>query len=234
MNTLFMKELLDCVHEADEKSVRAIVITGRGRFFSAGGDVAEFGEDLERLPRLLYELTSNLHTAISRLARMNAPVIAAVNGPCAGAGLSLACACDLVLAAQSASFTTAYTGVGLTSDGGASWFLPRRIGDLRARELMITNRRLPADEARDWGLVNEVVPDESLLARALEVAARLASGPTVAYGKIKALLDDSFANGMETQMALESRSMSEAAKTEDAKESIRAFLSKRIPSFKGV
>lgn len=233
MNLQLMKDLAEAVHLCEEQAVRAVTITGEGRFFSAGGDLASFADELDKLPRLLSELTLYLHTAVSRLARMNAPVIAVVNGPCAGAGMSLACACDFVLAAESASFTMAYTAAGLSPDGSSSWFLPRRIGELRARELMMTNRRLSAEEAVEWGLANRVVADDELAAAADELAQQLAAGPTLSYGKVKALLNDTFAHGMETQMELESRQISASAKTADAQNGIRAFLDKRKPTFNG-
>lgn len=234
MNLQLMKELVDAVHSCEEDpQVRAIIITGAGRFFSAGGDLAAFSADLDRLPRLLSELTLYLHTAISRLARMNRPVIAAINGPCAGAGLSLACACDLVLAAQSSNFTMAYTAAGLSPDGGSTWFIPRRIGDLRTRELMLTNRKLSAEEALQWGLVTRVIADEMLLVEARKLAESLAAGPTVAYGNVKALLNDTFARGMETQMEFESRAIASSAKTADAREGVSAFLKKVKANFNG-
>ncbi len=233
MNLQFMEEFAHAVHACEEQSVRAVVITGNGRFFSAGGDVAAFASDLDKLPRVLKDLTANLHVAISRLVRMDAPVIAAVNGPCAGAGMSLACACDFVMAAESATFTAAYTGIGLTPDGGCSWFLPRRIGELRTRELLLTNRRLRADEAKEWGLVSQVVPDAELLIAANELARRMAAGPTLAFGKVKALLNDTFSHGMETQMELESRYISASALTRDARVNIEAFLKKQPTHFIG-
>lgn len=233
MNLQLMKDLIDAVHTCEEESVRAMIITGNGRFFSAGGDLASMSSQLDRLPRLLNELTMYLHVAISRFARMNAPVIAAVNGPCAGAGMSLACACDLVLAGESSNFTMAYTAAGLSPDGSSSWYLPRRIGDLRARELMLTNRRLSAAEAVEWGLATRVVADDQLMAAADELAVQLASGPTLAYGKVKSLLNDSLTNGLETQMEMESKGMVASAKTDDAMAGITAFLAKNKPSYNG-
>lgn len=234
MNLALMRELADAVHTCGASpDVRAILVTGSGRFFSAGGDLQSFASELDNLPRLLNELTLYLHAAISRLARMNAPVIAAVNGPCAGAGMSLACACDYVMVAESASFTMAYTAAGLSPDGSSTWFLPRRIGELRTRELMLTNRKLSAAEAVDWGLANRVVPDADLLQEAGQLATRLARGPTLSFGRVKTLLNDTFANGMETQMELEARAIASAATTADAQEGIRAFLAKEKPDFSG-
>ena len=234
MNLKLMQELADAAHACvADPDVRAMLLSGNGRFFSAGGDLQSFASDIDAMPRLLNELTMYLHTAVSRLARAKFPVIAAVNGPCAGAGMSLACACDYVLAAESASFTMAYTAAGLSPDGSSSWYLPRRIGELRTRELMLTNRKLSAAEAVEWGLANRVVADEELMAEAEKLALKLSSGPTLAYGRVKTLLNDTFSHGLETQMELESGNISGAAKSEDAIEGITAFLQKRKPEFKG-
>jgi 2-(1,2-epoxy-1,2-dihydrophenyl)acetyl-CoA isomerase len=234
MNLQLMQDLADVVHRCEEDpEIRAIVLSGYGRYFSVGGDLSAFASEMEDLPRLLNELTLYLHTAISRLARMEKPVIAAVNGPCAGAGLSLACACDLVIAAESSSFTMAYTAAGLSPDGSSSWFIPRRVGDLRARELMLTNRKLSAEEALEWGLVTRVVADCDVVTVAEQLAAELANGPTRAYGLVKTLVNDTFSRGMETQMELESRAIVSTARTSDAKEGITAFLNKEKPEFTG-
>ena len=234
MNLKLMQELADAAHACVvDRDVRAMLVTGNGRFFSAGGDLQSFASEIDALPHLLNELTMYLHTAVSRLARANFPVIAAVNGPCAGAGMSLACACDFVVAAESASFTMAYTAAGLSPDGSSSWYLPRRIGELRARELMLTNRKLSAAEAVEWGLANRVVADDELMAQAEELALTFSRGPTLAYGRVKSLLNDTFAHGLETQMERESGNISGAATSEDAIEGINAFLQKRKPEFRG-
>jgi 2-(1,2-epoxy-1,2-dihydrophenyl)acetyl-CoA isomerase len=234
MNLQLMQELADIANRCEEDAgIRAILITGTGRFFCAGGDLQSFANDLGELPVLLKQLTMYLHTAISRFARMNAPVIAAINGPAAGAGMSLACACDLVLVAESASFTMAYTAAGLSPDGSASWYLPRRVGELRARELMLTNRKLSAAEAVDWGLATRVVKDDELLEEATKLATALAQGPTLSYGRVKTLLNDSFTHGLETQMEMESRCMAGSARSKDAAEGVTAFLNKRKAEFQG-
>ena len=227
MNLDLLRELAEALLECDESSnVRAVVLTGKGRFFSAGGDLAAFAGDLDRLPFLLKQLT--LH-----ITRMRQPVIAAVNGPAAGAGMALAAACDHVIAVDTASFTIAYTAAGLSPDGSSTWALPRRIGPGRTRELMLTNRRLSAAEALDWGLANEVVPAADLVARTNALAAQFAAGPTAAYGRVKELLAASATNSIETQMELEARAIADSARTADAREGIEAFLSKRKPAFRG-
>lgn len=228
------KELLDVALRCDEATrVRAVVLTAKGKLFCAGGDLASFVEAREDLPRLLKELTVRLHAAISRFARMRAPVVAAVNGAAAGAGFSLLCACDLVVAGESARFTMAYTRAGLAPDGSSSFFLPRLIGGRRTLELMLTNRTLSAAEALDWGLVNRVVADDRVLEEASSLARELAEGPTAAYGLVKDLVLRSAVEGLESQMEHESRAIADAARTTDAREGIAAFFEKRAPRFQG-
>lgn len=228
------RELMQAMTELDESpDVRAVLLTGSGRFFSAGGDLKSFASEGPLLPARLKELTLYLHGAISRMARMNAPVVCAVNGIAAGAGMSLAVACDLVLAAEDARFTMAYTGAGLSPDGSSTWFLPRLIGDRRTRELMLTNRTLSARDALDWGLVNEVVTPEKLQDRALLQARQLADGPTRAYGAVKQLLASSSDTSLETQMELEARAIAAMARSADGQEGIAAFVAKRAPDFCG-
>jgi len=226
------KELAYAAMECDENpSVRAILITATGRFFCAGGDLASFGAAEDHAPGLLKEITTYLHAAVSRFARTNAPVITAVNGAAAGAGFSLACAGDLTLAAESAKFTMAYTGVGLTPDGSSTYFLPKLIGARRSLELMLTNRTLSAREALGWGIVNQVVADEDLAAEAAKLATRLAKGPTLAYGRTKALVRAE--RDLEAQMELETRAIADSARSQDGRTGIRAFIAREKPKFQG-
>jgi 2-(1,2-epoxy-1,2-dihydrophenyl)acetyl-CoA isomerase len=228
------RELMDAAITCDEDpATRAVIVIGAGAMFCAGGDLRSFGAAGADIGARLKELTVYLHAAVSRLTRMSAPVIAAVNGMAAGAGFSLAVAADLVIASESAAFVMAYTNAGLVPDGSSTFFLPRRIGDRRARELMLTNRRLTAAEALDWGLVNQVVAREQLLPTATKLAATLAAGPTSSFGATKALLNASFENGLETQMELEARAIAAASTGPDGQEGIRAFLEKRKPAFTG-
>jgi len=217
----------------EDPEVRAVLLTGAGKMFCAGGDLKSFASFGDDLPAALKELTTYLHAATSRFARMDAPLVVAVNGAAAGAGMSLAVAGDLVVAAASAKFTMAYTAAGLSPDGSSSYYLPRLIGLRRTQELMLTNRRLSAEEALEWGLVNRVVPDETLLDEAGKLAAQLAQGPTRALGKVKTLLAASFAGTLETQMEQEARAIAEMAGAPDGKEGIQAFLEKRRPTFSG-
>ena len=172
------RDLLHAAIELDEDpAVRAVILTGEGKMFCAGGDLAAMKEAGSRAPAYIKELAGNLHLAISRLARMRTPVVAAVNGTAAGAGFSLVCATDLAIAAESAKFTMAYTGAGLSPDGSSSYFLPRIIGQRRTLELMLTNRVLNSELALEWGLVNQVVPLDELMPAAEKLAGQLASGP---------------------------------------------------------
>ncbi len=230
-----MEEFLDIANRVStERRVRAALITGAGdKAFCAGGDVAGFAAAGEEAPLLLQRMTAAYHMAISRLAWMRAPVIGAVGGVAAGAGLSLVAACDLVVASEKARFTSAYTGIGLSPDGSGTWFLSRIIGTRRATELFLTNRTLSAAEALDWGLVNQVVPPEALLEKAGALATGLAQGPTEAHGMVKKLLQMAPQDSLEGQMEREARGIAAMAMTADGKEGVRAFAAKRRPVFRG-
>ncbi len=228
------KELAEVSIRCDEDpAIRAAVLTGAGRFFSAGGDVSSFGAAGDGAAALIKEMTMYFHATISRLNRMDAPVVCAVNGMAAGAGFSFAVSCDLVIAAESAVFLSAYTAAALSPDGSSTYFLPRQIGMKRTAELMLTNRRLSAQEALDWGIVNRVVPDEEVLGAAQGLARDLAAGPTLAYGAVKHLLHESLTSSLETQMETEARLIADMTRTDDGKEGITAFLNKRKPQFGG-
>ncbi len=234
MDLRMMQELMHASIRCDEDpGIRSVIVTGSGRFFSAGGDLAGFGEAGNEAGMLLKEMTTYFHAAISRFSRMSAPMIAAVNGTAAGAGLSFVAASDLALAAESAMFTSAYTAAALTPDGSSTYFVPRLIGMRRAMELMLTNRRLSAAEALEWGLINQVVPDDDLMDTVHALAARLAAGGTVAFGAVKRMLHETFASTLETQMEMEARAIAEMSHTHDGREGIDAFLNKRKPEFKG-
>ena len=229
------RELCDVANRcSSDRAVRAVVMTGAGdQAFCAGGDVSVFAERLDDIEVLVKEMTTYLHAAVSRFARMRAPVIAAVNGVAAGAGFSLVTCCDLAIAAETASFTSAYTRIGLTPDGSSTHFLARLVGTRRAMELYLTNRVLSAAEALDWGLVNKVVPAAQLTAEAGALARKLAEGPTAAHGGVKALLQSAASESLETQMELETRYIAAAGASLDGQEGIRAFLEKRPARFTG-
>lgn len=228
------KELMDVSIRCDEDpDVRALLVDANGRMFCAGGDLRSFAGHDDDLGPLLKEMTVWLHGAFSRFARMRAPVVTAVNGIAAGGGFGLAMCSDLVIAAESAAFSMAFTAAGLSPDSSSTWFLPRIIGMRRAQELMLTNRRIGAREALEWGLVTRVVADDALAADALDTARTLAAGPTEAFGSVKRLLAATFDNGLETQMELEAREVTDNARGADGREGVAAFLAKRKPIFAG-
>ncbi len=216
-----------------DSAVRAVLLTGAGKNFCVGGDLKTFKAAGPGVGALIKETTAYLHAACSTLARMDAPLIIAVQGAAAGAGLSLALLGDIVYAAESAKFAMAYTAAGLSPDGGSTFLLPRVVGLRRAQELTLTNRRLSAVEAVDWGIATAAVPDEHLLARAEETARALAAGPTRAYGRARRLLIDSFDTSFETQMEKEGAGIAASAVEPDAQEGLDAFLNKRIPVYRG-
>jgi 2-(1,2-epoxy-1,2-dihydrophenyl)acetyl-CoA isomerase len=217
---------------SDDPSVRAVLLSGAGNRFCVGGDVKAFAAQ-EQLPQYLREVTTYLHLAVSRFVRLDAPVIAAVQGSAAGGGFSLAISCDLVIAAESATFLMAYSKIGMAPDGSSTYFLPRLVGFKRAMELTLTNRVLSAREACEWGIVTEVVAPDGLAVRAEELAKSLAQGPTGAYGSAKRLLHSGWNQSLETQMELESRAIAEAGGSADGKEGIAAFVEKRKARFGG-
>ena len=214
----------------DDPGVRAVVVTGAGKHLCFGGDLRGMSEQGERVTAYLNELTTHLHAAISSFTRMRAPVIAAVNGTAAGAGIGLVCMTDLAICGKGSKFSLAYTGVGLVPDGSTSFLLPRIVGRRRALELFLLNRVLTAEEALAWGLVNQVVDDADVLGQSQALAARLAAGPTEAYGAVKRLMTTS-EPGLEQQMAIEGRAIAAQAQHPQGREGIAAFLDKRKPSF---
>jgi 2-(1,2-epoxy-1,2-dihydrophenyl)acetyl-CoA isomerase len=233
-NLALGREIFDAALEVDEdRGVRCVVITGAGKAFCAGGDVKDFADNLPRIGALVKELTTYLHGAVSRLVRSPKPVITAVNGVAAGGGFSLALSGDLVIAAESARFTMAYSKIAATPDGSSTYFLPRLIGVRRALELHYTNRVLTAGEALEWGLVNRVVPDAELKTAVQKLAAELAQGPTAAFGAGKLLFHQSTHESLETQMELEAQAIARSGYTEDFKNGVTAFANKKAPTFQG-
>jgi len=228
------REIFQAVLEVDDDpDVRCVVITGRGKAFCAGGDVKDFADNLGRIGALVKELTTYLHGAVSRLARSDKPVIMAVNGVAAGGGLSFALAGDIVVAAESARFTMAYSKIAATPDGSSSYFLPRLVGLRRAMELYFTNRVLSAREAVEWGLVTRVVPDAELASAVQALALELAQGPTRAFGGAKRLFHQSTWESLETQMELEAQAIAASGRTEDFRAGVAAFAAKQVPAFRG-
>jgi len=222
---------LQCEENAN---VRAVLMTGVGRLFCGGGDLKAFAaQPPDKLSAYLKSVTLFFHQAIHRFARMRAPLVVAVNGNAGGGGMSLALAGDIVLAAESARFTMAYTRVGLTPDGSSTYTLPRLIGLRRATELMLTNRALSAREAEQMGLITRAVPDAELPEQAEALVQDLAQGASRAFGGVKRLLYSSATASLAEQMELETEWIAEMARLHDAHEGITAFLGKRAPKFTG-
>ena len=228
-------ELLQAATRCEtDPMIRAVVLTGKGRFFSGGGNVQSFVAAGDEVTGLLNRIIGPLHAAMGCFSRMSAPLITAINGTAAGAGFSLAISGDVVLAAESAKLTLAYTRIGMSADGGASFHLPRIVGLTRAKELMLLNPVLSAAEAKNSGLVTMVVPDLELEAKTRDLAASLVNGPTRAFGEVKRLLIASGNNTLEQQLAVEARSMASlAGNTSDSREGFAAFAEKRSAKFTG-
>lgn len=218
---------------AGSPRVRAVLLKAEGPAFCVGGDLKEFEQLGEGRPAHLSKLAPVFHAAQKLLITMRAPVVVAVQGGAAGAGLSLAMTGDIVLAAESAHFTVAYTAVGLSADGGSTHLLPRLIGMRRTQELMLTNRRLTAAQALEWGLVTAVTPDAELSERAEALARRFAAGPTAAYGVIKGLLVATYDRDFVEQTDIEGDEIARLSGGADAAEGIAAFRAKRAAVFHG-
>jgi len=228
------RELLDVADQCDkDPAVRAVVLTGNGRIFCAGGDLKVFAARGENASRYIEEAARTFHEALCRFNRMDPPVVGAINGAAVGGGFSLALSTDIAVAAESARFSMGYTRIGLCPDGGCSYFLARMVGLRRAKEIALLNPVFSARRAMEWGLVNLVVPDDQLMAAALQMARGWAEGPTRSFGETKRLILSGAADSLESQMERESRAIAAMAGTADGREGIDAFLAKRSPKFTG-
>lgn len=219
------EQLATVVERLAGPDVRAVLVTGSGKRFCAGGDVRSFLA-AEDPPAYLEQLASTADRALQRLAELDKPVVAAVHGAVAGAGLAVMLSCDVIVAAAGTKFVTAYAGIGLTPDCGLSWLLPRAVGQQRALELLLRPRTLTADEARDWGLVTEVVDAAAALDRGHELASSLAAGPAFAFGQARRLVRSSYAAARAETGADEARTIAKAVQTDDAQRLIAAFMAR--------
>jgi 2-(1,2-epoxy-1,2-dihydrophenyl)acetyl-CoA isomerase len=221
--------LREALKEARDPEVRAVVITGAGRGFCAGQDLKEFTD----MPNVGDSLRATYHPNVLAIRALEKPVVAAVNGACAGAGLSLACACDVRVASDAAVFVPGFVGIGLVPDSGGTYFIHRLLGPARAFEWMSSNRRLTAAEAHAWGLVSEVIEADAFSARTAELAAAYAAMPTRAVGMTKRLFDHADNATLEDQLEMEAQLQAAAVQTNDFREGVAAFAEKRPPSFSG-
>ena len=235
--SLQLTEDLDrAVRQAIGDGARAIVLTANGRAFCSGGDLREMKSMWEkegRIEAFLEDPLAALHGLIRLIRETPIPFIAAVNGVCAGAGTNLALACDLVVAADNATFNEAFVKIGLTPDCGGSFFLPRAVGEKLAAELFMTGESVAAERAAQFGLVNRVVPTDDLLVDTLMFARQLAQAPTAGVGRIKRLLNATFSNSLEQQLDLEHELQIESGRSGDFREGVTAFFEKRAPKFTG-
>jgi 2-(1,2-epoxy-1,2-dihydrophenyl)acetyl-CoA isomerase len=218
---------------SEDRGVRCVLLAAEGKVFSYGGDVRAFADEIDSLARNIKRWTTTLHSAIARFQRMDAPIVVAVQGVCAGGMAALVAGSDLVIAADNARFVAAYAGIGFSCDAGSSVMLSRRMGLARARRFLILNETLLAPEALAVGLVDEVVPADELQSRAQVMAGRLAAGPTCAFGEIRRLLLSAQDQPLETQLELEAQALARIAATSDARTGLMAFTQKRTPAFQG-
>ncbi|MEU0209583.1 enoyl-CoA hydratase-related protein [Streptomyces canus] len=219
---------------AADQDVRAVLITGDGPAFTVGGDIAVFADNAGAgLPGALGRMISPYHEALRLLSRLDAPIVCAAHGAVAGGGLGLLYCADIVLAAEGTKFASGFTSLGLSGDGGNSWFLPRLVGPRRAAEFYFEQRVLDAHEAVEWGLATRVLPAGELAEEALAVARRLADGPTRAHGEIRRLLRETWSATLAEQLAAEADAIARTARTSDASAAVAAFIDKRKPTFQG-
>jgi 2-(1,2-epoxy-1,2-dihydrophenyl)acetyl-CoA isomerase len=227
-------EIKSCWEElAADTSVRAVLLTGAGRGFCAGADLADPDREASATADSGAALDKYFNPVIRLMRTIPKPIVSAVNGVAAGVGMSFALASDIAIAGKSASFLQAFARIGLLPDGGSTWFLPRLVGDQRARALAMLAPQIPAEKAKEWGLIWDVVDDAVLIATATEVARKLADGPTLALARIKGALAQASANDLSAQLDVERDAQRELGRSDDFREGVTAFLGKRKPAFKG-
>lgn len=234
MDDALMSGLREATEEvARDDRIRAVLLRGEGRAFCVGGDVPLFRERLDELPQIIVRWGRELHFGIQAMRRMDKPVLAAVHGAVAGAGMSLMLAADLAIAADDTKFTLAYARIGASPDGGSTFFLPRLVGYRKAMELALLPDRFDAEAARSLGLVNWVFPADRFANESTKIAQRLAAGPTKAFAEAKRLFNGSLGASMESQMEEELQAFARCARTADLAEGVTSFVEKREPVFNG-
>ena len=227
-------DIKDCWEKlADDSSVRAVLLTGAGRGFCAGADLSDPDRDMSAAADAGSALEKLFNPTIRLMRSIPKPVVSAVNGVAAGVGMSFALASDIAIAAKSASFLQAFARIGLLPDGGSTWFLPRLVGEQRARALAMLAPQIKAEQAKEWGLIWDVVEDAELMSKATELARRLADGPTLSLARIKAAMNQANGNDLSAQLDLERDFQRELGRSEDFREGVQAFLAKRKANFKG-
>jgi 2-(1,2-epoxy-1,2-dihydrophenyl)acetyl-CoA isomerase len=233
LDITLLKQLTLALELASKPTIRAVLLRGEGKAFCSGGDIKSFKQELEK-GFISLEMPQLLHRCITQIRELAKPVIASVQGACAGAGMSLALACDLTIAAEDTYFTLAYSNLGLSADGGSTYFLPRLLGIKKALELYFLSPRINAEEALSLGLINQIIPNLDLENYSISFAKKLALGPTLAFAKTKALINKSSEHNLNTQLDLETLGVAEISKTQDFKEGVNAFNEKRMPRFLGI
>ncbi len=230
----FCAEFCDVANElSSDSSVRAVLVTAEGKNFSFGGDIAMFLRGLDNLPAQIRRWTADLHVGIARMQRMDAPIVAAVQGICAGGMAGMIAGADIIVAETGTRFVSAYAGIGYCCDAGSSVMLSRRMGLSRARKYLLLNETLDAQTALAAGLADEVVAADALAARAEAIALQLAAGPTIAYGEIRRLLVSAASEPLDSQLEREAQALARVAGTADAREGLTAFGEKRAAQFSG-
>ncbi len=238
LNPEMTQDLWHALSEAQEEEIRCVVLKGAGEHFMAGGDIRFFSESLYLTVRERHksfrEFVTELDPLVTGISHLRKPVIASVQGAVAGFGVSLTLLCDFVIASSNSYFNLAYVNLGTSPDGSSTYFLPRVVGLRKAKELAMLGERIDAEQALACGLVTKVVPRENLVEETEKLAMRLSRGPTIAYGNIKALLQESFHRSLPEQLEAEAESFANCAGTEDFAEGVQSFLEKRKPKFKGM
>jgi 2-(1,2-epoxy-1,2-dihydrophenyl)acetyl-CoA isomerase len=234
IDATFCREIRElAVDLSEHEDVRAVLLSARGKYFSVGGDIKSFARERSAIPSIVKNWTADLHSAIARLVRMRAPVVAAVHGNVAGGAVSLVASADIVCAARTANFTAAFPTIGFSADSGSTVTLSQRMGSSRTKRFLLLSETISAEEALTAGLVDFVTTGEELMQKAQSIAAKLATGATAAYGGIKQTMLRARTQGLESQMEDEAQTLAAIAHSDDAWEGLSAFLEKRTPKFRG-